>query len=305
MKAPPSALPLVRVPCNVCGADDNRVLYESPWEPDGGSVHCLATTDKFGRYGRVVRCRRCGLVYTNPRPAPGVLMEGYEGSVDGDYTVEGESRSINAYFCLAALRRHIGAGRLLEVGCSYGYFLNAARIHFDVRGVEPSREARRHAEQKLSLRVDAATLAEARYPDSFFDAAVLVDVIEHMEDPAAELRELRRILRPGGMLYLVTPDISGLAARLLRGRWWGLRPAHIYYFDRRTLAALLSAAGFEVVESRSFGRIFTYGYWLSRLQNYPRPLHKAVEAVINLFSLRDKFLYLDTRDSMQVVARRS
>lgn len=302
----PANLIWEEAPCNLCGADDYRRLYERPVSKES-LTHVrdfLATSDQFGDYGRIVRCRRCGLTYTNPRLRLDRILQGYTQAEDTEYAEEAESRSINAYFTLAAIRRHTSKGRLLDVGCAHGYLLNAARVHFEVRGIELSSCSREYARKQLGLTVDAATLREAAYPDAHFDVVTMVDVIEHLTDPLADLRDAHRILKPGGVLYLVTPDLSGLAAKLLRGRWWGLRPAHLYYFDPKTMSAMLEKAGFETLETRSFGKIFTYGYWLSRIRNYPRLFSGPIGWAVNTFNLHEKFLYLDTRDSMQVIARR-
>jgi len=271
------------------------------WPPvQNGSY--AATTDKFGAYGTILQCLDCGLLYTSPRLRPDNLLQEYQEARDDDYFLQCEARSINAYFSLAAIRRHAQSGRLLEVGCSTGFFLNAARLNFEVEGVEPSSWAREYAEKQLKLKISAATLEAARFPDAHFDVAVLNDVIEHVPDPAGLLREVARVTKPGGLLYIVTPDCESLSARILGGRWWGLRPAHIYYFSRRTLAELAAKNGYKVLEAVSFGRIFSWGYWLSRLTNYPRPLYRAVEFLVDVLGIRDKFLYLDTRDSVQMVA---
>ncbi len=70
------------------------------------------------------------------------------------------------------------------------------------------------------------------------------------------------------------------------------------------MTALLRETGFEVELVKSYGRIFTWGYWLSRLKNYPAPIYRAVSAVVSALGLDAKFLYIDTRDSMEVCARR-
>jgi 2-polyprenyl-3-methyl-5-hydroxy-6-metoxy-1,4-benzoquinol methylase len=252
----------------------------------------------------VLECLRCGLVFTHPRPGPEALLREYRETQDEDYFLESDSRCMNAYLCLAFIRRFAPSGRLLDVGCSTGFFLNAARVSYDVAGVEPSEWGRRYAAERLRLPPVAATFEEARFPDQTFDVATLIDVIEHLSDPSSSLLEVRRVLKPGGVAYIVTPDIESLSARLLRGKWWGLRPAHIYYFSRSTLQRMLEKHGFEILDSRSYGRIFTWGYWLSRLSNYPRPVYQLAEGIIRRLGIEDKFLYLDTRDSMQVVARK-
>lgn len=300
------ALALESVSCALCGERRARTRYagDSPWSGDT-AAHFAATTDLYGAYGTVVECAACGLVYTNPRPSAAALLSGYAENTDPDYESERDARCMNAYLSLALLRRHAPAGRLLEIGSASGFFLNAARLSYQTVGVEPSVAARRHAQETLGLDVPAATLESARFPDASFDVVAMIDVIEHLPDPLETLRRAARVLKPGGVVYLVTPDIESLSARVLGSRWWGLRPAHIYYFSRRTMAALLEKAGFTVVETRSYGRIFSWGYWLSRLANYPWLVRRPLGALVEALSMRDKFLYLDTRDSMQVVARKS
>lgn len=298
-------IPLESVACNLCGSKRSRTRFKSAaaWL-DGAADHFAATTDIFGAYGTVVQCLDCGLVYTNPRPSAEMLLSGYEASEDPQYESECDSRSMNAHLSLGRIRRHAPGGRLLEVGCAQGFFLNAARMSYETVGIEPSRQAREYARGKLRLEVPAETLEEGNFSEASFDVTVLIDVIEHLADPLAMLRRLARVTKPGGILYLVTPDIDSVSARALRGRWWGLRPAHIYYFSPRTLSAMLLKAGFETVEVRSYGRIFSWGYWLSRLENYPRALRIPIQIMIRSLGISDKFLYIDTRDSIQVIARR-
>jgi 2-polyprenyl-3-methyl-5-hydroxy-6-metoxy-1,4-benzoquinol methylase len=299
-----SEFELENIDCNLCGSPTGRIRYSATegW-PSSAADHYAATTDKFGAYGTLKECADCGLVYTTPRLVPQAILGGYQETEDPNYTEESESRSINAYMSLAAIRRFAKHGRLLEVGCSVGYFLNAARHSFEVVGVEPSRWAQKYTRERLKIEVPAATLEEAAFSDAHFDVVAMIDVIEHLPDPLAALREVRRILKPGGHLYIVTPDIESLSARILGSRWWGLRPAHIFYFSSKTLRAMLEANGFEIVYRRSYGRIFSWGYWLSRLTNYPRFIYNTVAWVIRLFGVEDKFLYLDTRDTVQMVAR--
>jgi len=288
----------------MCGSDKSRVLFESGESVADDEGNFEATTDKFGPYGTVRKCLRCGLAYTSPRRKDADILAGYRRTADQEYATECDSRSMNACRALARIRRHARGGRLLEVGCSTGYFLKAAQNTYEVTGVEPSAWSGRYAREKLGLEIAASTLQEAHFPDDCFDVVALIDVIEHVTDPLGMMREVARVVRDDGIVYLVTPDIGSLSARVLRGKWWGLRPAHIYYFSRKTLRALLNAAGFDVLEMHSYGRIFTWRYWLSRLTNYPRPVCRLVERVIQLLRVDDKFLYLNTRDSVQVIARK-
>jgi len=292
------------VPCGLCGSRRAKVLFERPHRGAvPGQAVFVATTDEFSDYGRVVRCQDCGFAYTSPRPEPGELLRGYGGCVDPDYLREASSRSINAHLSLSTIKRFASGGRLLEVGCSVGYFLNAARVDFAVAGIEPSAWACRIAQERFRLEVRPGSWedAEGLAPGSF-DAVAMIDVLEHLGDPLAALRRAAAWLKPGGVLYLVTPDIGSLSARLLRRYWWGLRPAHLSYFDRASLSRALALAGLRPAWEKSFGRIFTFGYWASRLRHYPAPVHRALTAAIRLLDVEDKFLYLNTRDSLEVCA---
>ena len=301
----PGEAPVESVACILCKATANRVLYHSPAPVDTQALaDYMASTDRYDCYGRIVRCAGCGLVYTNPRPAASRVRGAYAAAVDHEYACEDASRSINAHMSLHTIKRHVQAGRLLDVGCSTGYFLNAARLAFEVRGVEPSRWAVDYARTRLHLDVIQGHIEDVVLPLESFDVLTMNDVIEHFPDPRAALERSAALLRPGGILYLVTPDIGSFSARVLRGRWWGLRPAHLFYFSRSTMRALLEQCGFEVVQVRSFGRIFTYGYWLSRIRNYPRSIYRLAAAVIRTLGIEQKFLYLDTRDSMEICAVR-
>jgi 2-polyprenyl-3-methyl-5-hydroxy-6-metoxy-1,4-benzoquinol methylase len=293
------------VPCNLCGRDDNSVLFNSPLRvSEREAADFMASTDRFDRYGQIVRCRSCGLVYANPRPIPRQLHEGYARSEDVDYAREASSRSINAHISLHTIKRFVERGRILDVGCSTGYFLNAARLSFEPYGIEPSRWAVSFARDVLSLDVRLGSLEDADFPEGWFDVVTMNDVIEHLPDPRSCLSRTHELLRARGLLYIVTPNIASLSARLLRGRWWGLRPAHLYYFSTRTLEAMLDATGFETVFKKSFGRIFTYSYWASRLSNYPRPVSSTARTLVRKLKIEDKFLYLDTRDTVELCAVR-
>ncbi|MBI5240318.1 MAG: class I SAM-dependent methyltransferase [Elusimicrobia bacterium] len=303
----PDARPLEEVACCLCRGNRSRVLFHRPYEP-GAFSECGdfgATTDRFQNYGRIVRCLDCGHVFTNPRPAAPELLDGYGACVDQEYLAESSSRSINAHLSLNTIKRFVRSGKLVEAGASVGYFLNAARADFEVTGLEPSRWACDIARQRFKLdMLQEPVEGLSRLAPGSLDVVAMIDVIEHLADPTGAAAAAARALKPGGLLYLVTPDIDSLSARLLRGYWWGLRPAHIHYFSRASLGRMLAAAGFEVVRSASFGRIFSYGYWASRLRHYPAFLYRSLTGLIRAWGVEDKFLYLNTRDAVEVCARK-
>ena len=294
---------LAEVPCNLCGSKDSRVRFFVPEtkEADGSF---RATTDVYGAFGRIVECTHCRLVYTNPRPAAAELLADYAATEDAEYVGEDSSRSINAYFSLHTIQRFVREGRLLDVGCSTGYFLNAARINFEPTGVEPSHWAAEFARRQLHLNVTEGSLETAQFPSNHFDVVTLSDVIEHLPDPLNTLREVHRILRPGGWIYVVTPDIASITARLMGKRWWGLRPAHIYYFSQETLKRMLESAGFRITLMQRFGRAFSCGYWQSRLRHYSSWVNRFLQWIITSLGISHKLVYINTMDSMECCAQK-
>jgi SAM-dependent methyltransferase len=145
---------------------------------------------------------------------------------------------------LARAAREVGVGRLLEVGAGAGGFARQAlRRGWQVDATEMAGSALEPL-RATGARVFAGDLLEARYPAASFDCAVLLEVLEHLPEPACQLAELARVLRPGGVLLLSTPSFAGLSRRALGLRWRVIDPEHLGYFSVSTLRAALRAAGF-------------------------------------------------------------
>lgn len=211
---------------------------------------------------QLVRCRTCDLVYLNPRPPVAQLGELYRDDYD-QYTVAVTAlRSRLARWdreyglrkrCRAVLR-FVPQGRLLDVGCATGDFLWAMRRYpgWEVAGVELNAAAAEYARAELQLDVRSGTLETANFPAASFDAVTMWDVIEHVPDPAATLAEAARLLRPGGLLVINTPNLASLDARLFGPYWIGYElPRHLYVFSRATLQAQTARAGFTTVDFRN------------------------------------------------------
>jgi SAM-dependent methyltransferase len=143
------------------------------------------------------------------------------------------------------LVRPKGRSRLLDIGCGNGDFLARMRaLSWEVHGVEPD-PAAAAAARAAGLDVATGTLADVTWPDGSFDAVTMSSVIEHLHDPGAALASAFRLLAPGGMLHLVTPNGDALGAERFGTHWRGLEaPRHLVLFNRRSLTKLLVACGF-------------------------------------------------------------
>ncbi len=160
---------------------------------------------------------------------------------------------------------------MLDVGCGHGLLLDEARKRgYETVGLELSREAARYARESLGLDVREWPLeafGQGTNGDSpgSFDAIVLADVLEHLDDPVAAIEQCAALLRPSGVLVIVTPDPSSTTAKLAGSRWWGYLPAHTFLIPRRTLRELISASGLVISADVPFVRTFAAKRWVTGL----------------------------------------
>jgi len=137
---------------------------------------------------------------------------------------------------------------LLDIGCGAGDFMVLMKsLGWDVTGVEPDTAAVRVARDIHRLKVISGTVEQAALPSEYCDAITLNHVIEHLPDPVKTLRECRRLIRPGGRLAILTPNISGLGHRWFGEHWRGLEvPRHLFLFSPQSLEECVRRAGFKV-----------------------------------------------------------
>jgi ubiquinone/menaquinone biosynthesis C-methylase UbiE len=250
----------------------------------------------------LVQCKQCGLLYLNPRPTA-EEMEHYYPKEYLPYTVaqQGEQSWLayidHCYGHWKRLRavedRYSQGGHLLDVGCATGDFLQVMHRsgRWDVRGVDTSLEATQYARERYGLDVFTGEVSEAGYADGYFDVVTMWHVIEHVHDPKGTLAELHRIMKPGGLLVVSTPNLRSWDARIFGRYWVGLdAPRHLFVFSPATLQHLLQRAGFRTDQIRSFSLFYrpfarSMQFWLDeRLHN--EQLKRALFAVIHSRILR-------------------
>jgi SAM-dependent methyltransferase len=241
------------VACRLCGSTRYRNERSGP--------------DYFMRLPGVfhlVRCEHCGLLYQNPRPPLSDIGRYYPdhygsyGSAQAGLRTQSGlmgwviRRGMNKRCRLIDRAVPALAGRPrrhLDVGCASGLFMEALQSHgWQVEGVELNETAARTTSARLGVPVFVGPFEEADYPDASFDAVTMWDVLEHLHDPLASLRELRRIVRPGGVLFVRVPNAASYVARLCGRYWVGYDlPRHMVVFTPKTLKRALAQAGFEQI----------------------------------------------------------
>lgn len=273
---------------------------------------------------RIVRCRGCRHLYVSPRPPTAEIQAIYDESYFANPAFRATDH--DAYFgymdyirdrphiqhrlaqVLDRIERHEWKGRLLDVGCGLGFFVEVAQIHgWDATGVELNQYAVGWAREHVSDRVFHGTVATIDAPDDHFDCVTMFDVIEHLPDPREELREIWRVLRPGGLLVLVTPDAGSIVSRALGDSWLEMKraPEHLHFFTVEGLAALLALNGFTAFERQSIGKITTIKVIIADLKFYGPRLFGAVERTLEKVGLADKVVDIDPRTKVCVYARKT
>jgi 2-polyprenyl-3-methyl-5-hydroxy-6-metoxy-1,4-benzoquinol methylase len=300
--------PTLHVTCNLCGgaeADTLHPMANRRNSHDDVSDLYACTSTAFGMCGPIVRCRRCGLVYQNPIPQLEEISQAYEAVVDERYAAESSGRYETFARDLRALERHERSGRMLDVGCHLGIFMEVAkRCGWDISGVEPSRWSVDQARAR-GLDVRHGTLDSVSLPSAAFDVVTMWDVIEHFVDPLAELRRTHRILRPNGLLAVSTMNVDAWFPRLVGSRWPWYMQMHLVYFSKRTLHNMLTKAGFRVVEMVPHKRVVRLSYLVSRVEPYCAPAHRLLDGTVRLLRQGDRLVPVDLGDIFVTFARRT
>jgi SAM-dependent methyltransferase len=140
-----------------------------------------------------------------------------------------------------------------------GHLLNFFREDgWDAVGIEPNVGLCRCAREDLHLNAIAGTLEEVKLASDYADVATMMHVIEHVPDPLSTLKEVYRVVKPGGVFVMETPRYDSLMFRLLGSRERSLScDGHIYFFTTTTLAKLAQKAGFRLLRTDLVGRSMT------------------------------------------------
>jgi 2-polyprenyl-3-methyl-5-hydroxy-6-metoxy-1,4-benzoquinol methylase len=266
MNSPAATLSLVEARCALCGADDASA------EAEGLDFEYHTAANEF----RFVRCRRCGHVYLNPRPRGADLPVIYPPTY---YAYGGTSNPI-----VAPLRRRweqgkvrlyrelVGEGprRILDVGCGDGRFLEILRAagspEWRLEGVEIDPVAAAACEAK-GFRARVGRVEDFDSETDAYDAVIMLQLIEHVDDPVAICERVFALLRPGGYFIVETPNLAGLDYRAFRGRWWGHYhfPRHWNLFSSDALHRMLARQGFEIARTEF---LISTSAWTLSLHNY-------------------------------------
>jgi 2-polyprenyl-3-methyl-5-hydroxy-6-metoxy-1,4-benzoquinol methylase len=235
-------------------------------------------TQEAGRQHRCQawRCRECGLVFLDDFAADRSAIYGDDYTVWGrssesDEPVIAESKRAAFRGQLRSLLAHAepAGKKLLDVGTGRGYLLEVARdMGFDVHGLDISAYAAGKAGAHFPGRIFRGQLAEAGYADASFDVVTMTDLLEHISDPMALLAEVKRILKPGGLLFIITPNTDSLTRKVLGRRWFQFKHEHVIYWNRGSLLRLLREFSLQPLLARNNRKRFSLAYYQHYFRKY-------------------------------------
>lgn len=274
-------------PCELCGGS-------GPWAP------------VYPRLG-IVRCRHCGLVfYAGPVESASLYDHAYfHGSEYRDYLADRDVWQRNFQARIRYLRKLRSGGRLLEIGCAYGLFLQLAARYWEVRGIDIAADAVAHARHVLGLNAVCADFLTLPDEPASCDIVCLWDTLEHLPRPVRTLEKAARWLKPGGILTLTTNDIDSPLARWRGEKWRQLHPpTHLFYFSRATLRRAIEQAGLVTVHVAYPGQYRGYRSVVETVCARRGDVGRVLGRALTLGGRIDFPLYLNTRDIVLYTARK-
>ncbi len=285
--------------CNLCGGTATLPLREASLQ-------------------HLVRCPACGLVRVREMPTHDTVQKIYgedyyrnaNSHVVGYENYEADMPNIlkTAQRRLRLIERYRPApGRLLDVGCALGFFLEAARQRgWDATGIDVSAYAVAAAKKRLGSNVLCGQIQEMRFAEASFDVVTMWDVIEHTTNPLQQLQECHRVLKDEGLLVLCTPDIGSCVAKATGERWMGFKLAdeHLYYFSRDTAQKMLNKAGFDPLQVFYIGKYVTLEFFFKRLALYAPCLAAVLGRLVTFCRMGHLSLYVNPCDIVCLVARK-
>jgi len=231
--------------CPVCGS--------SSFDPFISGNDYFLTGESFN----IVKCNQCGFRFTNPRPKAEDLGKYYESK---EYISHSDSRKglfasvyqlVRKYTLkrkLALISKFQRSGEILDIGCATGQFLNYMASHgWKTTGIEPDEKTRERAISEYGLNV----FPEAKlnnFNSSSFDVITMWHVLEHVSDLHGRMEQLKRLLKPSGILIVAVPNCDSYDAKKYNKFWAGFDlPRHLYHFTKDDIKMLFAKYGFAIV----------------------------------------------------------
>jgi len=238
--------------CVICSQNDIKIVYK-------GKDRLYKLPGEFS----IGKCENCGVYCTLPSLSENEIASYYPDNYhvyrkaidDEPNLIKKVDRQTAMYRRWKQIsKRRKFPGRILDIGCATGNFLNEMKKRgWECWGVEPNTNAANYAKDKFDLHVHNGYLLGIQYPSSYFDVVTLWDVLEHTQDPSRVLKEIQRILKPEGFIFLSLPNADSYENYLFGRNWCGWDvPRHYITFTQASIQMYLSKMGYHDIKIGSF-----------------------------------------------------
>lgn len=217
---------------------------------------------------KLLKCSSCQIIFIDPFPSATLQKEANRElygrqMVQKEYWKKLPQLKRRVKKAVTELQKFKKDGKLLDVGCGFGLFLEMAKeAGFKVYGVEMEKETVKAVQEKFGLKnIYQKNIKEIGFPERYFDVITLFDILEHLENPEVILKELKKLLKPNGVLVVQSPNIKSIMFKLTKEKWnWLLFPNHLYHFTPKSLASLLNDSGYKIIYRKTFDDISEFNY---------------------------------------------
>ncbi len=297
------------ISCPLCQNNDFSILHlstliKSDFDPKIIKNNLKNTLDDFTKHSQVVKCNHCDLVYSNPQESFSTLLSGYKDVVDEEYLKTETFRKVLLTQHLNMIERYKKSGKLLDIGCFVGYFIQLAKIKkWNAVGIEPSKWARSIAKDR-GLTIIGTNIETTLLKKNTYDVITLWDVIEHLPNPRNIIKKIHGLLKSDGIVAIGTPNIESVFAKILKSKNPYLIRMHLLFFSPYTLKKLLQEEGFEVIFKTTYGRVFPLYYFFDRLGLKYKIFNSFNNYLAKIPKLKNIPITLNLRDSFTMIARK-
>ncbi len=280
------------ITCNLCSSNNFNVIYPARY----GKITQQELAEKFRSSGdellldQLVQCKRCKFKYVNPRIRSDLIIKGYSEGTDENFISQAKFREITFDNALKYVEKFTkgNKGKIYDIGTAGGSFLQAAKKRgWEVYGTEPNKWLCDWCKENYNITIQQGDLFSNPFDSNFFDVVTLWDVLEHVPDPTKNLNDIKRILKPEGLLIVNYPDIGSWLSKLMGRKWIFLLSVHLFYFDRRTITRMLNKVGFDVIKIKPHFQTLSLGYLFFRMKSYSKLLHNLGMPVIKVLRLNN------------------
>ena len=263
---------MINQQCAICEKNNYEILYPENFDIKKINSRTFSARRLPDRvHYRMVECKNCGLVYSNPILEYDKIAKLYSKSFTsynehlknlqttyGYYLKQVEKLRVTSYEL-----KNTNKPRLLEIGCGNGFFLEEAdRQGYDVYGVEPGKPSVDKARPDIRKKIKVAIFKPGQFKRNFFDVICCFQTFDHIPNPNAILKECYKILKKGGLMLFFNHDIGAWQNKLMGEKSPIIDIEHTYLFDKKTMQKIFEKHKFKVLEVKSSFNIHNLSYWL-------------------------------------------